>query len=121
MARIKRAVNSRKKKKKIMKMAKGYYGAKSKQYRAAKQQVLKSMAYAYKGRKLKKREFRRLWIVRINAAARMNGMTYSTMIHGLKLAGIEINRKMLADLAVTDMDTFAKLAEKSSKAIKKAA
>jgi large subunit ribosomal protein L20 len=121
MARVKRAVNSRKKKKKIMKMAKGYYGAKSKQYRAAKQQVLKSLAYAYKGRKLKKREFRRLWIIRINAAARMNGLTYSTMIHGLKLAGIDINRKMLADLAVNDMDTFAKLAKKSGDAIKKAA
>ncbi len=121
MARVKRAVNSRKKKKKIMKMAKGYYGAKSKQYRAAKQQVMKSMAYAYIGRKLKKREFRRLWIIRINAAARINGMTYSTLIHGLKLAGIEVNRKMLADLAVNDMDTFAKITEKSSEAIKKAA
>jgi len=121
MARVKRAVNSRKKKKKIMRMAKGYFGAKSKQYRAAKQQVMKSMAYAYKGRKLKKREYRRLWIIRINAAARMNGMTYSTMIHGLKLANIEVNRKMLADLAVSDMGTFAQLVEKSSNAIKKAA
>jgi large subunit ribosomal protein L20 len=121
MARVKRAVTARKKKKKIMKMAKGYYGAKSKQYRAAKQQVIKSMAYAYKGRKLKKREYRRLWIIRINAAARMNGMTYSTMIHGLKLANIDINRKMLADLAVNDMDTFAKLAKQSGDAIKKAA
>ncbi len=121
MARVKRAVTARKKKKKIMKMAKGYYGAKSKQYRAAKQQVLKSMAYAYKGRKLKKREYRRLWIIRINAAARMNGMTYSTMIHGLKLANIDINRKMLAELAVNDMDTFAKLAKQSEDAIKKAA
>lgn len=117
MARIKRAVNSRKKKKKIMKMAKGYYGAKSKQYRAAKQQVMKSMAYAYKGRKLKKREYRRLWIVRINAGARMHGMNYSNFIHGMKLAGIDINRKMLAELAVNDMDTFQKLVEKSSAAL----
>ena len=121
MARIKRAVNSRKKKKKIMRMAKGYFGAKSKQYRAAKQQVMKSMAYAYKGRKLKKREYRRLWIIRINAGVRIHGMNYSNFIHGMKLAGIEINRKMLADLAVNDMDTFAKLVEKSSKALEKAA
>ena len=121
MARIKRAVNSRKKKKKIMRMAKGYFGAKSKQYRAAKQQVMKSMAYAYKGRKLKKREYRRLWIIRINAGARIHGMNYSNFIHGMKLAGIEINRKMLAELAVNDMDTFAKLVEQSGKALKKAA
>ncbi len=117
MARIKRAVNSRKKKKKIMRMAKGYYGAKSKQYRAAKQQVMKSMAYAYKGRKLKKREYRRLWIIRINAGVRIHGMNYSNFIHGMKLAGIEVNRKMLADLAVNDMDTFAKLVEKSNQAL----
>lgn len=117
MARIKRAVNSRKKKKKIMRMAKGYYGAKSKQYRAAKQQVMKSMAYAYKGRKLKKREYRRLWIIRINAGARMHGMNYSNFIHGMKLAGIDINRKMLAELAVNDMDTFKKLVDKSIAAL----
>lgn len=118
MARIKRSVNALKKRRKVFKLAKGYYGAKSKQYRAASQQVMKSLAYAYVGRKLKKREYRRLWIARINAGARMCGTTYSRMINGLKLAGIEVNRKVLADLAVTDMTAFAKLAETAKNAVK---
>ena len=116
MARIKRAVNGVKKRRKVLKLAKGYYGAKSKQYRAASQQVMKSMAYAYVGRKLKKREYRRLWIARINAGARMCGTTYSRMINGLKLAGVNINRKVLADLAISDMNAFKELVEVSNKA-----
>jgi large subunit ribosomal protein L20 len=111
MARIKRAVNAHKKRRKIFKLAKGYFGAKSKQYRAAKEQVARSLRYAYVGRKLRKREFRRLWITRINAAARMNGMSYSTFIAGLKKLSIEVNRKMLADMAVTDAKGFAQLVE----------
>ena len=111
MARIKRAVNAQKKRRKVMKLAKGYFGAKSKQYRAASEQVARSLRYAYVGRKLRKREFRRLWIVRINAAARINGMSYSTFIAGLKKQNIEVNRKMLADLAVNDAEGFAKLVE----------
>ena len=111
MARIKRAVNAHKSRRTVMKLAKGYWGAKSKQYRAAKEQVARSLRYAYIGRKLRKREFRRLWIARINAAARMNGMSYSTFINGLKKKGIDVNRKMLADLAVNDAAGFAKLVE----------
>ena len=111
MARIKRAVNAQKKKRKVMKLAKGYWGAKSKQYRAATEQVRRSLRYAYKGRKLRKRDFRRLWIVRINAAARINGMSYSTFINGLKKANVTVNRKMLADLAVNDAAAFAKLVD----------
>ena len=111
MARIKRAVNAQKKRRKVMKLAKGYWGAKSKQYRAATEQVRRSLRYAYIGRRLRKREFRRLWIVRINAAARMNGMSYSTFINGLKKKNIDMNRKMLADLAVNDPAGFAKLVE----------
>ena len=111
MARIKRAVNAVKKRRKVLRLAKGYYGAKSKQYRAASQQVMKSMAYAYVGRKLKKREYRKLWIARINAGARMNGTTYSRLINGLKLANVDINRKVLAYLAITDMNAFANLCE----------
>ena len=113
MARIKRAVNAVKKRRKVFKLAKGYYGAKSKQYRAASQQVMKSMAYAYVGRKLKKREYRKLWIARINAGARICGTTYSRMINGLKLAGVEINRKMLAEMAVNDKAAFTALTEVS--------
>ncbi len=109
MARIKRAVNAHKSRRKVMKLAKGYWGAKSKQYRAAKEQVARSLRYAYIGRKLRKREFRRLWIARINAAARLNGMSYSTFIAGLKKNHIDVNRKMLADLAVNDAAGFAKL------------
>lgn len=111
MARIKRAVNAVKKRRKVFKLAKGYYGAKSKQYRSASQQVMKSMAYAYVGRKLKKREYRKLWIARINAGARLCGTTYSRMINGLKLAGVDVNRKVLADLAVTDMNAFKELVD----------
>ncbi len=111
MARIKRAVNAHKKRRKVMKLAKGYWGAKSKQYRAATEQVARSLRYAYTGRKLRKRDFRRLWITRINAAARLNGMSYSTFINGLKKQNIEVNRKMLADLAVNDAAAFAKLVE----------
>ena len=111
MARIKRAVNALKKRRKVMKLAKGYWGAKSKQYRAATEQVARSLRYAYVGRKLRKRDFRSLWITRINAAARLNGMSYSTFINGLKKQNIEVNRKMLADLAVNDSAAFAKLVE----------
>lgn len=111
MARIKRAVNAHKKRRKFLKLAKGYWGSKSKQYRAASEQVRRSLRYAYIGRKLRKRDFRRLWITRINAAARINGLSYSVMINGLKKQSIEVNRKMLADLAVNDAEGFAKLAE----------
>ena len=111
MARIKRAVNALKKRRKVMKLAKGYWGAKSKQYRAASEQVARSLRYAYEGRKLRKRDFRRLWITRINAAARLSGMSYSTFINGLKKQNITVNRKMLADLAVNDAAAFAKLVE----------
>ena len=111
MARIKRAVNAHKKRRKVLKLAKGYWGAKSKQYRTASEQVRRSLRYAYEGRKMRKRDFRRLWIVRINAAARLSGMSYSTFINGLKKKNIEVNRKMLADLAVNDAEGFAKLAE----------
>ena len=119
MARIKRAVNAHKSRRKVMKLAKGYWGAKSKQYRAAKEQVARSLRYAYIGRKLRKREFRRLWITRINAAARLNGMSYSTFIAGLKKHNIEVNRKMLADLAVNDAAAFAQLVEIAKKAYRK--
>ena len=118
MARVKRAVTAQKKKRKIMKLAKGYFGAKSKQYRAASEQVRRSLRYAYIGRKLKKREFRRLWIARINAAARINGLSYSKLMNGLKVAGIDINRKMLAELAIADPAAFAALAEQAKAAIK---
>ena len=116
MARIKRAVNSLKKRRKIMKLAKGYFGAKSKQYRAASEQAARSLRYAFKGRKMRKREFRALWITRINAAARLNGMSYSTFMNGLKKQNIEMNRKVLADMAVNDAAAFAKLVEIAKKA-----
>ncbi|MBQ4074014.1 MAG: 50S ribosomal protein L20 [Clostridia bacterium] len=111
MARIKRAVNAHKKRRKVFKLAKGYWGSKSKQYRTASEQVRRSLRYAYTGRKLRKRDFRRLWIVRINAACRLNGMSYSAFINGLKKKNIEVNRKMLADLAVNDAAAFAQLVE----------
>ena len=111
MARVKRAVNAQKKRRKVMKLAKGYFGAKSKQYRAATEQVRRSLRFAYVGRKLRKREFRRLWITRINAATRLNGMSYSVFMNGLKKANIDLNRKMLADLAVNDPAGFTKLVE----------
>lgn len=109
MARIKRAVNAVKKRRKILKLAKGYFGSKSKLYRVARQAVMKSQMYAYIGRRLKKRDFRTLWIARINAAARINGLSYSKLMHGLKLAGIDLNRKVLAEMAITNADSFAAL------------
>jgi large subunit ribosomal protein L20 len=109
MARVKRGVPGRARHKKVIKLAKGYFGAKSKLFRTANQAVMKSLAYAYRDRRLRKRDYRRLWIARINAAARMNGMSYSRMINGLKRAGVDINRKMLADLAVNDADSFSQL------------
>jgi large subunit ribosomal protein L20 len=118
MARIKRAVNAVKKRRKIFKLSKGYFGAKSRQYRVANQAVMKSLSYAYVGRRLRKRDFRRLWIVRINAAARMNGLSYSRLMNGLKLANIDINRKLLAELAISDAAAFAALAEKAKEALK---
>ena len=113
MARVKRAVNAVKKRRKVFKLAKGYFGAKSKQYRAAGEQVRRSLRYAYIGRKLKKRDFRRLWIARINAGARMNDLSYSKLMNGLKKAGIEINRKMLSELAINDAAAFTALCEKA--------
>lgn len=111
MARVKRGVRAHARHKKILKLARGYRGAKSKLFKMAKQQVVKSMAYAFAHRKQRRRDFRKLWIIRINAAARMNNITYNRLMYGLKLAGININRKMLADLAVNDPAAFAKLAE----------
>lgn len=111
MARIKGAVNAHKKRRKYLKLAKGYFGSKSKQYRTASEQVRRSLRYAYKGRKLRKRDFRRLWITRINAAAHLNGLNYSNLISGLKKLAIQINRKMLADMAVNDAAAFTQLAE----------
>lgn len=116
MPRVKRGVTTHRKHKKVLKLAKGYRGSKSKLYRVANQQVMKSGNYAYAHRKLKKREFRQLWIARINAAARDNGTTYSRMVHGLKVAGVDINRKVLADLAISDPQGFSELAELSKKA-----
>lgn len=119
MARVKTAIITRKKHKKVLKRAKGYYGAKHYRFRMAKQQVMKSGNYAFAGRKDKKSNFRKLWIARINAAARMNGITYSNLVNGLKKADVVINRKMLAEMAVNDPDAFAKVAEIAKKAIKK--
>jgi large subunit ribosomal protein L20 len=116
MARVKTAIITRKKHKKILKRAKGYYGAKKYRFRMAKQAVMKSGMYAYVGRKDRKSNFRKLWIARINAAARMNGLTYSKLIAGLKKANIVINRKMLAELAVSDPKAFTEIAEKAKKA-----
>ncbi|MBR3366925.1 MAG: 50S ribosomal protein L20 [Lachnospiraceae bacterium] len=111
MARIKGALNAKKKHNRVLKLAKGYRGARSKQYRIAKQSVMRAMASAFAGRKQRKRDMRALWITRINAAARLNGLSYSRLMHGLKLAEIDINRKMLAEMAVNDAAGFAKLAE----------
>ncbi|GLR63757.1 50S ribosomal protein L20 [Marinospirillum insulare] len=113
MARVKRGVQARRRHKKILKLAKGYYGARSRVFRVAKQAVIKAGQYAYRDRKVRKRQFRALWIARINAAARMNGMSYSRFISGLKKADIAIDRKVLADIAVHDMATFAAIVEKS--------
>jgi len=111
MARIKGGLNAKKRHKKVLKMAKGFYGARSKQYRTAKQAVMRSMAHSFAGRKQTKRDFRRLWITRINAAARINGMSYSRFMSGLKTNGININRKMLAEMAIHDASSFAKLVD----------
>ena len=111
MARVKGALGARKRHKKVLKMAKGYFGARSKQYRVAKQSVMRALTSSYSGRKERKRQFRQLWIARINAAARMNGLSYSQFMHGLKLANVDLNRKVLADMAVTDAAGFAKLVE----------
>ena len=116
MARVKGAMMTRKRRNKTLKMAKGYWGAKSKHFKMANQAVMKSLTYAYVGRRLKKRDFRQLWITRISAACKMNGMNYSTFMHGLKLAGIEINRKMLAEMAVYDAAAFTALTEIAKKA-----
>lgn len=117
MARIKGALNARKKHNRVLKLAKGYRGARSKQYRIAKQSVMRALASSFAGRKQRKRDMRALWITRINAAARLNGISYSQMMHGLKVAGVDINRKMLAELAVNDAAGFTTLAELAKKAI----
>lgn len=117
MARIKAATMTRKRRNKTLKLAKGYFGSKSKHFKMAKQAVMKSGNYAFAGRKMKKRDFRSLWITRISAQAKVNGMNYSTFMHGLKLAGINLNRKMLSELAISDKDAFAALAEKAKAAL----
>ena len=116
MARVKGAMMTRKRRNKILKMAKGYWGSKSKHFKMANQQVMKSLTYAYVGRRLKKRDFRQLWITRISAACKMNGMNYSTFMHGLKAAGVEINRKMRAERAVNHAAAFTQLVEMAKKA-----
>lgn len=117
MARVKKAINARKKHKKILKLAKGFYGRRRKTFRTANETVLRGMRFAYVGRKLKKREYRRLWIARINAACRMNGMSYSRFINGIKLAGIDMNRKMLSEIAIHDAKAFADLVEVAKTAL----
>ena len=117
MARVKGAVMTRKRRKSVLKAAKGYWGAKSKHFRMAKQAVMKSGNYAYIGRRLKKRDMRRLWIARISAQAKVCGMNYSTLMHGLKVAGIDLNRKMLSEIAISDKEAFAVLAEKAKAAL----
>ena len=119
MSRVKTAKITRKKHKKVLKMAKGYYGAKSTRFRMAKQAVMKSLQYAYVGRKLRKRDFRRLWIARINAAARLNGLSYNKLMYGLKLCNVEVNRKMLADLAVNNVNEFKALCDLAKKPVDK--
>lgn len=119
MPRVKGGTVTRRRRKRILKLAKGYYGAKHLLFKTAKQQVMKSYTYAYRDRRQKKRDFRKLWITRINAAARMNGLSYSVFMNGLKLAGIEVNRKMLADLAVNDAQAFTTLVEEAKKALGK--
>ena len=121
MARVKRGVTSHRRHKKVLRQAKGYYGNRSKIYRVANQAVMRSLQYAYAHRKLRKRDFRKLWIARINAACRMNNMSYSRFINGLNKAGVEINRKVLADLAITDPKAFSDLVEVAKKALAKVA
>ena len=116
MARVKGAMMTRKRRNKTLKMAKGYWGSKSKHFKMANEQVMKSLTYAYVSRRLKKRDFRQLWITRISAACKMNGMNYSTFMHGLKVAGIEINRKMLSEMAINDAVAFSALCEIAKKA-----
>ena len=116
MARVKGAMMTRKRRNKVLKLAKGYWGAKSKHFRVANQAVMKSLKYAYIGRKQKKRDFRALWITRISAACKLNGLNYSTFMHGLKLAGVEINRKMISELAISDPAAFTKLADMAKNA-----
>ncbi|MYL34166.1 50S ribosomal protein L20 [Pontibacillus yanchengensis] len=118
MARVKGGTVTRQRRKKVLKLAKGYYGSKHALFKQAKQQVMKSGQYAYRDRRQRKRDFRKLWIARINAAARMNDISYSRLMHGLKQAGIEVNRKMLADLAVTDEKGFANLVDQAKTALK---
>ena len=117
MARVKGAMMARKRRNKVLKMAKGYWGAKSKHFKMAKQAVMKSGNYAFAGRKMKKRDFRSLWITRISAQAKVNGLNYSTFMHGLKLAGIDLNRKMLAEIAVSDKEAFAALCAQAKAAL----
>ena len=119
MARVKGGLNARKKHNRVLKLAKGYRGARSKQYRIAKQSVMRAMASAYAGRKQRKRQFRQLWIARINASARMNGLSYSKFMYGLKTAGVEMNRKILADMAINDAAAFTALAEVAKNALNK--
>ena len=121
MARVKRGSRKAQKRKKVLKQAKGYYGAKSRSYRIAKQAVERSQSFAYRDRRQKKRNFRALWIIRINAAARLNGLTYNRFISGLKIAGCELNRKVLADLAVRDPQAFGELAQVAKQALEETA
>ena len=116
MARIKRSVNALKKRRKVFKLAKGFFGGRSKLYRTAKPAVMRSLRYAYVGRRLRKRDFRKLWITRISAACKLNGMNYSTFMHGLKVAGIQINRKMLSEMAISNPAAFTQLIEIAKKA-----
>ena len=118
MARVKGAIGAKKRHNRTLKLAKGYRGARSKQYRVAKQSVMRALTSAYAGRKQRKRQFRQLWIARINAAARMNGLSYSKFMYGLKLAGVEVNRKMLSEMAIYDASAFAALCETAKKAYK---
>ncbi|MGG3469693.1 50S ribosomal protein L20 [Neobacillus pocheonensis] len=119
MPRVKGGTVTRKRRKRVLKLAKGYFGSKHTLYKVANQQVMKSLMYAFRDRRQKKRDFRKLWITRINAAARMNGLSYSRLMHGLKLAGIEVNRKMLAELAVSDANAFAELANVAKQSFNK--
>ena len=119
MARVKGALATRKRRRKVLKLAKGYWGAKSKHFKMAKQAVLKSGNYAFAGRKMKKRDFRSLWITRISAQAKVCGINYSTLMHGLKVAGIDLNRKMLAEIAVSDKEAFAAIVESAKAALNK--
>lgn len=119
MARVKGGLNAKKRHNRVLKLAKGYRGARSKQYRIAKQSVMRALTSSYAGRKQKKRQFRQLWVARINAAARMNGLSYSRFMYGLKTAGVEMNRKILADMAVNDAASFTALAETAKNALNK--